>query len=283
MSAAFKTIGQLVQAIENGQTSFCSFRKVPSQTTLARGWMDFSMAAGNPLPNYYASTPLIAATLDALRGIWHGDNKSPARKFISKMAVSGTSGNYLGAYMLLDYLIYYPFIDLDNTDAQLFDNTVTLPRYTSGEDVRPMLVCVAPTTGGGTFQFDYINQNGEAKTSPIQSFPTAAQAISQILRLPTDASAGGPFLNLAAGDRGVRQITSWTNLGSGGGLASLVLAKPLLNTVIYEVSTFREIEFISNRAGLVEIFDGAYLNIIGNVSGGVATATLGGFLEFVWN
>ena len=37
---------------------------------------------------------------------------------------------------LLDYLMFYPLIDLDDDVEQVMDNTVTLPRYDDGAGVR---------------------------------------------------------------------------------------------------------------------------------------------------
>lgn len=279
----FATIREYVDAQENGQVHFCSIRKVPSQASTARWWVDLSMAAGNPLPNYYASTPLEAAVLEAQRGIWHGADKSPSTKHLTEWGLMSPTTGLVGQYSLLDYLLYYPFVDLDDTDAQVLDNTVTLPRYETGEGVRAMLVCVAPTTGGGAFTFDYIDQDGNAKTSPAQSLPTTASTIAQLLRQPATASADGPFLKVASGTTGIRRVTSWTNSTPGGGLAALVLVKPLADLAIYEISNMNEVEYVSRRAGPPRIYDGAYLNMIMNCSATVAAGLLAGYMKFAWN
>jgi hypothetical protein len=279
----FRSMREYADAQNNGQVSFCSLRKVPSQASTASWWVDLSMAAGNPLPNYYASSPLVAATLDGWRGIFHGDDKSPSSKFLAEWGLMTATAGLVGPYRLLDYLLFYPFIDLDDLDVQTMDNTVTLPRYEDGAGVLPMLVCVAPTTGGGSFTFDYINQDGVSKTAPTQSYPATASTIAQLLRAPADASGPGPFLRLNGGDTGVRSITSWTNLGAGGGLAALVLVKPLANLVIYEVSNMAETEYLSMIQGPPRIHDGAYLNLIMNCAATVAAGLLTGYCRFTWN
>jgi len=35
--------------------------------------------------------------------------------------------------VMCDYLLFYPQVDMDSVDPQAMDNTVTLPRYESGE------------------------------------------------------------------------------------------------------------------------------------------------------
>ena len=78
----------LLLAEQEGRTHFCSFRKVPSQASTAGWWVDLSMAGGNPLPNYYASEPLVRAALNGDRGIWHGDDKSPSTKHLTEVALA---------------------------------------------------------------------------------------------------------------------------------------------------------------------------------------------------
>ena len=59
------------------------------------------------------------------------------------MLIMNTAANAVPNYvMMLDYLLYYPFVDMSVTDAQPLVNTVTLPRYTSGVGVQIMAVQV---------------------------------------------------------------------------------------------------------------------------------------------
>lgn len=242
------------------------------------------MASGNPLPNYYASTPLEAAVLDGFRGIFHGDAKSPASKHLTELHLVTPTAGLVGVYRLLDYLLYYPFVDLDDTDVQVMDNAVTLPRYTTGAGVRPMLVAVAPTTGGGSFTFDYVNQDGVAKTAPTQSCSVGVANIASLITSEQATAAGGRvFLALADGDTGVRSITSWTNIVSNGGLGSLVLAKPLGQVAIREINTAAEMSWVRMAAGAPRIEDGAYLNFIMNCAATVAAGTLAGRASFAWS
>lgn len=279
----FANIGAWVDAHIQGQQSFCSFRKVPSQTTVASWWADLSMASGNPPPNYYAASPVTAAVLDGNKGIFHGADKLPSHKYLSRMCLQTPTAGLVGQYMLLDYLLYYPFIDGDDADPQIMDNTVTLPRYSTGDGVQAMMVCVAPTTGGGRFTFDYINQDGVARTSAVHSYtPTAAGINSILTSQPAGAAGYGPFLRLNAGDTGIRSITSVTNIILNGGLGTIVLVKPIANLAIREINTPAEFSFCDVRGPSARIYDGAYLNLIVNCAGTIAAGTLTGYGCFVW-
>lgn len=280
----FRSVREVAAAHESGRVLTSHFRKVPSNASTAGRWVDMSMAPGNPMPNYYVGGINEATSLNGDRGLWHGDDKSPASKhLLDWMLVSPTAG-LVGEYTLLDYLLFYPFTDLDSTDAQPLDNTVTLPRYEDGAGVLPMLVATTPTAGGGSFTFDYVDQDGNAKTSPTQSFSTAAANISSIVTSEPATSAGGqPFMRLAGGDTGVRSITSWTNISSGGGLGALVLVKPIASHAIYEVSTAHERSYVCHTPGAPRIYDGAYLGMIMRCAATVAAGLLTGRLTTGWS
>lgn len=276
-------VGELAESLTEGRANYCSFRKVPSQASTAGWWVDLSMAAGSPPPNYYASDPLTAATLDGDRGIWTGGDVSPASKLITRFGLCAPTAGLVGWYWLLDYLLYYPFVDLDDLDTQTMDNTVTLPRYTDGESVQAMLVAVAPTTGGGSFSFTYVNQDGVEKTAPTQSYSTAAASIASLPCSQQAVAAGGrPFLLLADGDTGIRSLLTWTNAAPGGGLGAVVLVRPIADYTISEASSWSIEEHVSGRAVPPHVQDGAYLNLIMNCAATVAAGTLSGFVQSAW-
>lgn len=279
---SFALVKDYVDAMLAGKYRSCSLRKVPSQATTAFWWADLSMASGNPLPNYYASTPLEAAVLDGDRGIFVGDDTGG--KYLTEMMLCTPTAGMVGAYRLLDYLLYYPFIDGDDTDVQTMDNTVTLPRYTTGEGVMAMYVSVAPTTGSGQFTFDYIDQNGNAKTSPTQICSTASAGISSLITTqPAVAASGMPFLTLAEGSTGIRSITSVTNTVANGGLGTIVLVKPIAEIAIREINTPIERVWLKEKAPIPYIEDGAYLNLIVNCAATIASGQLTGRLNFTWS
>lgn len=279
----FPGLRAYVDAMNQGRAFSCSLRKVPSQATVAGWWADLSMASGNPLPNYYASNPLVAATLDAFRGIFHGDARAPAESFLTELMLTTPTAGLVGRYILLDYLLYYPFIDGDDLDTQVFDNTVALPRYADGDGVQAMLVAVAPTVGGGSFTLEYVNQNG-VTSSVTNVYSTASAGISSIASSQPAATAGlGPFLNLAPGDTGIRSVTSIVNLAPTGGLVSLVLVKPLADLAVREVNTPAEVSYVNQRPGPPRIYDGAYLGLIVNCAATIAAGLLAGRANFAWN
>jgi len=283
--AGFSSVAALADADAAGRTHFCSLRKVPSQASTAGWWVDYSMAAGNPFPNYYASSPLVAATLDPLRGIWHGTDKSPATKHVTALGLMTATAGMVGRYTLCDYLLYYPFVDAGDADTQTMDNTVTLPRYADGDGVQMMAVTVAPTAGSEAFTVTYVNQDGVEQASPTQVCANTASPIASIATSQQAVAGlpGGPFLKLAAGDTGVRSVTSVTFTNPVGGLLCIVLVKPLIDLAIREVSTMAEVQSVRLRPGAPQVYDGAYLNLIGNCAATVAAGLLTGYATFAWS
>lgn len=280
----FANIRQLGDAAAGGQLFTGFIRKIPSQASVANWWADLSMASGQPVPNYYASTPLKASVLDGFRGMFHGDDRAPAETFIASASLTTPTANMVGAYKMMDYLVYYPFVDMDDADAQVMDNTTVLPRYADGEGVMVMAVAVAPTVGGGSFTFNYIDQDGNPQTSPVNYCGTTAASIASIVTSqPATAAGFGPFLRLANGSRGVRSITSLTMSVLNGGLVALVLVKPLFDITIHQVGNASEMQFVGGRSIMPRIYDGAYLNMICNTVGTIAAGQLMGRVTYVWN
>lgn len=282
--AGFRNLREYALSEIEGRAVFGAFRKVPSQASSARQWVDLSMAAGNPVPQYYAAEPLVAATLDGMRGIFHGVGQSPSTVHLSELSLTSAAAGFVGQYSLLDYLLYYPFIDGDDLSEQILDNTVTLPRYADGDGVMAMLVAQAPTTGGGALTFSYVDADGITRTSPSISCGTASTPIASIMtNQPGTVGATGPFLPLTQGSRGVRSVTSVTMTSASGGLMALVLVKPLADFALREINTTMERQFVRERAGAPRIVDGAYLNLICCCGASVAAAALAGHVRSFWN
>lgn len=297
---AFKTVKAWAQSEEDGRSWLSFFRKVPASTATITGqWFDYSTASGIPVPNYYASEPLVAAILEADKGIYIPEQNT--KRFIKKTMVMSAASSVTGTtnqnqpLMLLDYLLYYPFIDLDAVgEEQIFDNTVTLNRYSDGVCVQIMVVCQAPTVGGGRFTVKYIDTTDvEQTTSEI--FCPAAQPSGALATSVINASGISPFVPLNINVRGVKRIVSVTVTVANGGLAAFVLVKPFQASYVREESRrptssptesfgdANEIEQIVQRAGSEEIKAGAFLGWIGcGNAGSLASAPLVGMLETIW-
>jgi hypothetical protein len=280
----FSSVNALVRASLEGRSRKANFRKVPGFASTANWWVDLSMAAGTPAANFYASSPLEAAALNEWKSIYHGDALTDKEMYLTRLSLMSSGSGMVGQFKLLDYLLYYPFVDGDSTDPQPMDNTLTLDRCADGAGVMAMAVSQAPTGGSGIFTFEYVNQNGATKTSPAQYCGTTSAPLgSLITSQPATVAGFGPFLNLAGNDTGIRQINSITFSTSNGGLCAIVLVKPLIDVWIREISTEHEFELLTMRCALPRIYDTSFLGFIAQTGASVASAPLVGRFDYAWD
>ncbi len=286
--AGFNSVKELVDAEMSGNGRFSTWRKTPTQTTGAGVWFDLSMSPGNPSPQYYAAAPGVAIAMSASSdgGLFHGANVGPNNKYLRKcMALTATATAVPLPMIILDYLLYYPFIDesLDG-EVQSFDNSLTLPRYTDGSGVQMMAVVVAGhAVGGQTFTVNYTNSDGvSGRITP--SVKINGQFVNGTIITTAQATVGcaGPFVPLQNGDTGVRSIESITMTGSDVGLFTLVLVKPLAQMSIRGIDAPVEVDYVKDFGGIMpKIEDNAYLNFICCPNGTLSAAPIHGYIETV--
>ena len=284
--AGFRNIKAYAEAYDEGKVRFSTWRKSPSQVTAAGSWFDLSMSPGNPIPNYYASSPYVSAVLNGGEGIFHGGNVSPASKRIKQLMAMTAVGTGLPMPMImLDYLLYYPFLDMGTNDDQPMTNTLSLPRYVDGDGVQVMAVMTNPqVSSGADFNFDYINQDGVIKTSgTVRCAPVTATG-SLINTAGASVGSSSPFIPLAAGDTGARSIETFRmTSGSDVGLICLVMVKPLASTIIRGITAPNEVDYLKDYPSLPEVKDGAYLNYICCPQGSLSLTPIFGSAEFIWS
>lgn len=268
-----------------GRMRTFSWRKVPTQATGAGIWFDLSMSPGNPVPNYYAASPGIAKRLSLDDGgLYHGQDVAPRKKFLCKLlGFTATSAATPLPMILLDYLLYYPFLDMSVTDFQPVDNSIGLSRYEDGAGVKILPVVVAGQVGGGTFNVTYTNQDGvEGRVTP--NVLCNAQALNGTIITTQQAGAGaaGPFLPLQGTDTGVRKIEGVTFNSADVGLVTLVLVKPIAPMALRGIDAPVERCWPVDFSSQPEIKDQAYLNFICLPRGSLSGASIMGLIETVW-
>ena len=286
----FKSYRDIIDSYETGETFLSVFRKVPAVATSAGIWFDLSMVPGIPGPNYYASAPGVAEVLapavgSGTIGIQYGGYAvGGSSKHLARSMITTTIAPVM--YMLCDYLLYYPFMDMGDTTTQTMDNTKTLPRYLDGKGVQIMAVEVAPQIGGASFQVSYTNQDGISGRTTKTAICNSQTVNGTIITSNTTASVsgfGGPFLALQKGDTGVRSIESFTMNTADTGLITLVLVKPLATMYTYEISTPAETVWYRDRMTMPRIYNGAFLGLLACAQSSLASVAIQGELEFIWN
>lgn len=284
---AIRNISRFARAIaEDGAYQHAWFHKTSGPTPAAGNWIDLSMGAGIPKYNAYVggqnvATPLIGSGND---GVFIGANPSSGQKrYINTIMTQATSNSFApGCVLMMDYLLHYPLTDGDSTDQQDMDNTLTLPRYVTGDDVQCMAVCTTPMTANAICTVSYTNQNGVSNR--VSTFNIVATAnVGTIVSAPDSSASANrrsAFIPLANGDTGIRSIESATMSTGSGGFFALVLVKPLTQIQMLEVGVPVEINLISQRGGNpVAVENGAYINMIALVNNTGAIAPFRGMIE----
>jgi hypothetical protein len=281
--AGFNNIKEFVDAELDGKSRIYSYRKSPVQTTVAGLWFDLSMSPGNPVPQYYAAAPMVSQPLKQSTdgGLYHGATTGSTKYLKSIISMSNSATGLPMPMILLDYIMFYPFVDEGTTDPQATTNSTALPRYTDGKGVQVMAISVAGRTGGQTFNFSYTNSDGVAgRTSQtvIQNTSTAIGTIVTSAITPIVGSCG-PFIGLQAGDTGVRSIDSVQMIsGPDVGLFTLVMVKPLITSQILEQTAPVEESLLIEKGSMPEIKDDAYLNWICLPNGSLSGVSLFGMI-----
>lgn len=290
--SGFDNVRSLVAAMDAGQTWLSTFRKVPAATATITGqWFDYGYASGNPIPNYYAASPLEATQLEADKGIIVPRLAGESKQYLHRLSVmsAGATSSTQPLY-LLDYLLYYPFVDMDAAgEDQTMTQTAALARYTDGIGVQMMVVAQSPTVGGGRFTITYTAMDDVQYTTESM-FCGAAQPSGAIVSAVTGTGGLIPFVPLNAGVKGVKRVDSVNFSVANGGLCAVVLVRPLEVTQTLEsvavagLGAAVEKEALRLRGGMVEIKDGAFLGLIGQgVAGSLASSPLVGTIETVWS
>jgi hypothetical protein len=287
-------------ATDGGKHWISTYRKALSATATITGqWFDYGYAGGNPIPNYYAASPLEAATLERDKGIFlprTGGSQWLHRWTVMSAAASATSTtNQNQALYLLDYLLFYPFVDMDASgEDQAMTQTEALTRYTNGVGVQMMVVAQSPTVGGGRFTISYTDSDGTPQVTG-SLYCAAAQPAGALVTAAGAAAGVCPFVPLNAGVKGVQSVQSVNFSVANGGLCAVVLVKPLMTLWLREESrrtTTGTIESFGDAAEmealrtkpLIEIKDGAFLGIVGcGTAGSLASSVLVGTIETVWS
>lgn len=271
------TIKDARDAEEAGR-SWLGFLRRNGPVFVANRWHDMSYAAGNPVANYYASTPGVAAVLNGREGIDTGPE--PAAGMTKRLAVTTLSPGATGGsklFWFLDYCLFYPFVDGDG-GLQALDNTVPIPRY-NGEGCRVMAVCQGTGLTTGDVQITYTNSQGVAGRQGTTTLDlTVAPGVLSSSLTPnvSYAAPAGPWLNLQHGDTGVQSIQQVEPLSAIGGIFALVIVHPLQHICVPTATAApMEVDSFAEDLHTAEFPHGAYINCICFASAAGTPAILG--------
>jgi hypothetical protein len=278
-------LDSMIAALAAGQSNKGVFQKFSSNAgaSAAGRWHEFFTANGIPTAGSWAGSAGIGTQLSgASTGAFNVGTASvsPDIKNLLSMKIQSPTATLVPAtFYLVDYLFYYPACVVTGTPTTL-DNTATLPRYTNGIGVFPIIaVQTALGAASPALTLSYRDpadndQNGLVMTSPGNSAPISTLFLNN----------GSPFLPLAGSDTGVKRINSYTLASGTTGTVSMVLVKVLAEIDLYAINTGVLVDFVSQIPSFPKIEDNACLGLIGVCGGAMAASSVfSGTLTTVWD
>lgn len=235
-----------------------------------------------------AFTPYTDSGIGREAGLWHGGNVSSETKHILTVgARANASTGALATLYVVDMLGCYPKIQTDSASSQSLTNTLTIPRYTNGKQVRAFYALnTANGTGAQNFGMSYTAPGSVSGRSLGAVVANTASAITGHMA-HTGVAAGNftPFLPLAGGDTGIMSVESaqFSAASGSAGFVDLVLCVPLVAIPLTTAFVMAERDLVTQLQSAPQVYDGAVLGLV-IVTGGVVVSgnAWDGYIEVGW-
>jgi len=282
----------LNQITVNGKTGRIDYQKTTAVAGVAGTWTDLGTATGSTPVDAYAGTSLtFVPTDDTYSGgaVYHGGDVSTATKhFLNASAYAFAAAGAPWVLMCVDQIGYVPITGADVTGTTGRTITMTpisntaakVDRYANGVGLRAYFSTeVAPTAGGPNLTvFTYTNSDGTTgKTAPATVGFAATPVTGMVPHSGNAATRYGPFLPLAVGDVGIKDLEGFTLTGgtayTGSGQLVLHLVRPLWQIPIPASGVLTERDFVNQLPSMPQIKDGACLRFLLFQTGATTTTS----------
>lgn len=285
----------------DGQIDTVVYQKTSPAAGLAGHWQHFMSGVGTvPAATFSGAEATFVATDNTWSegAIPIGDQTSPVTKHILNMGVSVVAAAGAPWFVLPIDLVGYAKLTTTNvsttgaktiTMTPISNTTANVDRYPNGEGLR-LFVASYATMGANapTMVVNYTNSagtTGRTTTSGIVSTASATSGI--ILNSGNAANKVGPFLNLAAGDTGVKDIESltWGGTAHASGSVFIGLCKPLCMPIpVPATGLYNMVDFVNTLPSLPRLRNGACVQFLVFATGATTAAgTLYANFDYGWN
>ena len=282
----------LNQITVNGKYGRIDYNKTTAVAGVAGTWTDLGTATGSTPADAYAGTSLTwVDTDDTYSGgaVYHGGDVATATKhFLNASAYVFAAAGAPWVLMCVDQVGYVPITGADVTGTTSRTITMTAisntaakrDRYPNGAGLRAYFSTeVAPTLGGPNLTaMTYTNQAGTTGKSIGVTVGFAATPVTGMMPHSGNAATRyAPFLPLAVGDSGIRDLEAFTLSGGTayGGTGQLVLhlVKPIFQIPIPASGILTERDFVNQLPSMPKIPDGACLRFLLFQTGATTTTS----------
>ena len=227
-----------------------------------------------------------------------GDQTDPITKHILSMGVSLVAAAGAPWFILPIDLVGYAKLTTTNvstagaktiTMTPIAATAAKVDRYPNGEGLRMFVASYAAMGANApTMQVTYTNSAGTTgRTTTAGIVSTASATSGVLLNSGNAANKVGPFLNLAAGDTGVKDIESltWGGTAHASGSVFVGLCKPLCMPIpVPATGLFNLVDFVNTLPSMPRLRNGANVQFLVFATGATTSgATLYTTFDYGWN
>jgi hypothetical protein len=262
---AITTYDGIINARANGKARDFAFGKA-SITTAAGFWYDTWRATGSGgTGTFDAATPptdqsLNSASVGALNSGGITNPSGTDLSYLLTFGVAFASAHFFA--LLIDRHTQGGSFRLSVDPAETVASPETVVRdYGGGLGVGAQAIAIVTvaraTPGAGTWTITYLDQAGVSSTSQALALPATADPVD---RLVAHVGAFTPFIGLAAGDYGVRQVSSSDRAAAldTTGAAAISIVQPLVWVpALNSANIYIERDLPSDLTGLLQLADAA--------------------------
>ena len=298
----FSSQDELISSITtDGQIDSIVYQKTTPAAGLAGHWQHALSGVGSiPAATFSGAEATFVATDNTWSegAIPIGDQTDPITKHIMSMGVSMVAAAGAPWFVLPVDMVGYAKLTTTNvsttgaktiTMTPIGSTAANVDRYPEGEGLR-MFVASYATMGANapTMQVTYTNSAGTAgKTTTAGIVSTASATSGILLNSGNAANKVGPFLNLAAGDTGVKDIQTltWGGTAHASGSVFIGLCKPLCMPIpVPATGLYNMVDFVNTLPSLPRLRNGANVQFLIFATGATTSAaTLYANFDYGWN
>ena len=288
------------QVTTNGKIEPVVYQKTSVAVGQAGHWQHLLNSAGSiPAATFGGAEATFVSTDNTWSegAIAIGDQTAPATKHILSMGASVVAAAGAPWFVLPIDLVGYAKLTTTNvsttgtktiTMTAISNTAATVDRYANGEGLRLFVASYAAMGANApTMQVTYTNSAGATgKVTTAGCVSTASATSGTILNSGNAANKYGPFLPLAAGDTGVKDIESliWGGTAHASGSVFVGLCKPLCMPIpVPATGLYSMVDFVNTLPSLPRLKNGANVTFLVFGTGATtAAATVYANFDYGW-
>lgn len=267
------------QITTNGKADSQILQKTLVAAGTAGHWQQLLSSAGNiPAATFGGAEATFVATDNTWSegAIPIGDQTAPATKHLTSAGASIIAAAGAPWFVQLVDLVGYAKLTTTNvsttgaktiTMTPISNTAANVDRYANGAGLR---LCVAAYAAMGanapTMQITYTNPAGTTgKVTLAGCVSTASAANGTILNSGNATNKYGPFLPLAVGDDGVKDIESltWGGTAHASGSVVILLCRPLGQPIpVPQTGLYNVFDYVNTLPSLPRLRNGANLTAL---------------------